>query len=222
MAVLGGDGGDADDGVGVFGVDVEDRDRQALGEVGGEARGVGLFRVGGEAEEIVDDDVDRAADVVAVECGEVEGFRPDALAGEGRVAVDDDGEDLAGSIGADAILAGAGAAHATGSTASRWLGLETRWRARFCRCGRAEVAGGAHVVLHVAAAQDAAGVDVFEFGEDLGGRSAEGVDHDVEAAAMAHGEDGALRAGSAARLRSWSRKGMRTVRPSSEKRLVPR
>ena len=34
VAVLGGDGGDADDGFGVFGVDVEDGDGQALGEVG--------------------------------------------------------------------------------------------------------------------------------------------------------------------------------------------
>ena len=57
LAVLGGDGGDADGGVGIFAVDVEDGDGQALGEVGGEARGVGLFGVGGEAEEVVGDDV---------------------------------------------------------------------------------------------------------------------------------------------------------------------
>ena len=43
MAVLGGDGGDADDGVGVFGVDVEDGRGEALGDVSGEARGVGLL-----------------------------------------------------------------------------------------------------------------------------------------------------------------------------------
>ena len=35
-----------------------------------------------------------------------------------------------------------------------------------------EVAGGAHVVLDVAAAQDAARVDVLEAGEDLGRRVA--------------------------------------------------
>ena len=99
MAVLGGEGGDADDGVGVFGVDVEDGDGQALGEVGGEARGVGLFGEGGEAEQVVDDDLDGAADVVAVQGGEVEGFGPDALAGEGGVAVDDHGEDLAAGRG---------------------------------------------------------------------------------------------------------------------------
>ena len=94
VAVFGGDGGDADDGVGVLGVDVEDGDGQALGEVGGEAGGVGLLGVGGEAEEVVDDDLDGAADVEAVEGGEDEALGPDALAGEGGVAVDDDGENL--------------------------------------------------------------------------------------------------------------------------------
>ena len=59
--------GDAHDGVGIFGVDVEDGNRQALGDVGGEAGGVRLLGIGGEAEEIVDDDVDGAADVVAGE-----------------------------------------------------------------------------------------------------------------------------------------------------------
>ena len=57
--------------------------------------------------------------------------------------------------------------------------------------GERVLAGGAHVVLDVAAAEDAARVDVFELGEDLGGRAADGVGHDVEAAAMRHGDDGA-------------------------------
>ena len=46
---------------------MEDGDGQALGEVGGEAGGVELFGVGGEAEQVVDDDVDGAADGEAVE-----------------------------------------------------------------------------------------------------------------------------------------------------------
>ena len=130
VAVLGGDGGDADDGVGVFGVDVEDGNGQALGDVGGEARGVGLFGLGGEAEEVVDDDVDGAADGVAVDAGEIEGFGPDALAGEGGVAVDDDGQDLIAVHRAPMRSCAARARPmATGSTASRWLGLETRCRA---------------------------------------------------------------------------------------------
>ena len=45
MAVLGGDLGDTNDGVGVRGVDVEDGGGQALGDVRGEARRVGLLGV---------------------------------------------------------------------------------------------------------------------------------------------------------------------------------
>ena len=37
MTEFGGDGGDADDCVGILGVDVKDGDGQALGDVGGEA-----------------------------------------------------------------------------------------------------------------------------------------------------------------------------------------
>ncbi len=37
VAILDGESGDADDGFGVLRVDVEDRDRQALGEIAGEA-----------------------------------------------------------------------------------------------------------------------------------------------------------------------------------------
>ena len=119
LAVVGGEGGDADDGFGVLGIDVEDGDGETLGEVGGEARGVEFGGQGGEAEEVVDDDLKGAADVVAVEGGEVEGLGGDALAGEGGVAVDDHGEDLLAGVEVagfvlvfgDALLIGAGAAH---------------------------------------------------------------------------------------------------------------
>ena len=94
LAVLGRDGGDAHGSVRVFAVDVEDGDGQALGEVGGEAGGVGLFGVGSKAEEVVGDDVKRSADGVAGERCHVEGFGGDALPREGGVAVEDDGKNL--------------------------------------------------------------------------------------------------------------------------------
>ncbi len=49
--------------------------------------------------------------------------------------------------------------------------------------GGEEVAGGSDVVFDVAAAEGAAGVDVFKLGEDVAGGAVDGVDHDVEAAA---------------------------------------
>ena len=74
----------------VVGVDVEDRDVEALREVRGPARRARVVRVGGEADLVVGDQVQRAADRVAVERLQVERLRDDALAREGRVAVQDD------------------------------------------------------------------------------------------------------------------------------------
>ena len=74
----------------VVGVDVEDRDVEALREVRGPARGARVVRVGREADLVVRDQVQRAADRVAVERLQVERLRHHALAGEGGVAVQDD------------------------------------------------------------------------------------------------------------------------------------
>ena len=153
LAILGGDGGDAHGGVGVFAVDVEDGDGQALGEVGGEAGGVRLFGVGGEAEEVVGDDVHGAADAVAGEGGHVERLGGDALAGEGCVAVEDDGKDLLLAFFADADLPGAGAAHGDGVDGFEMAGVGGEVKCDGLASGRGVVAGGSHVVLDVTAAE---------------------------------------------------------------------
>jgi hypothetical protein len=135
-----------------------------------------------------------------MEGGEVEGLGPDALAGEGGVAVDDHGHDLAagfeevglGAVLGEAFLVGAGAAHDDGIGCLEVTGVGGEMEMDgLAGCGD-EVAGSTHVIFNVAAAEGAAGVNVFELGEDVAGGSADGVDHDVEAAAVAHGEDGAV------------------------------
>src|SRR4029453_8613530 len=73
----------------VVGVDVDDRDVEALREVRGPARGARVVRVGREADLVVLDQVQRAADRVAVEPLEGEPLRYDALARERGVAVQD-------------------------------------------------------------------------------------------------------------------------------------
>ena len=74
----------------VVGVDVDDRDVEALREIGGPAGGAGVVGVGGEADLVVGDQVQRAADAVAVERLHVERLGDDALPGERGVAVDHD------------------------------------------------------------------------------------------------------------------------------------
>src|SRR6266436_5509419 len=51
-------------------------------------------------------------------------------------------------------------------------------------------AGGSDVIFHVTRAQHAARVHVFKPGDHLVGRFARGMDHNVEAATVAHGHDG--------------------------------
>ena len=74
-------GGDA--GGHVVGVDVDDRRVVALGDVRRPARGARVLGVGGEADLVVLDEVDRAADLVAVERLQVQRLGDDALAGHG-------------------------------------------------------------------------------------------------------------------------------------------
>ena len=72
---------------------VQDRDLKALGQVGRVAGRAALGWTGCKTDLVVDDDVDRAAGLVALKLGEVEGLLDDALADEGRVAVDEDRDD---------------------------------------------------------------------------------------------------------------------------------
>ncbi len=72
----------------IVAVDVEHRRLDHLGDVGRIRRGARIHRRGGEADLVVDDEMHRAAGAVALEAAEPEAFGDDALAGERRVAVD--------------------------------------------------------------------------------------------------------------------------------------
>jgi hypothetical protein len=193
VAVIGGEGGDAHDSCGVFSIDVEDGDGEALGQVGGEARGIGFLGFGSESDEIVNDDVNAAAYGVAVDGAEVHGFRPDSLTGEGRVAVNNDRQDAIDAVNAIAVLTSTGAAHGHWIDSLEMARVRDEVQRDMAAIAGGEFAGRANVVLDVAAAENAARIDVFEAGEDVHRRFAEDVDHDAEAAAVAHAQDGALR-----------------------------
>ena len=111
VAVLGGEAGDAYDGVDVFAVDVEDRNRLAARDAGCEAGGVLFGITGGESEKIVDHDVNRAADRVSGKVSVVHSLGQDTLPGERGIAVDEKREIFFASAFARAVLLGAGAAY---------------------------------------------------------------------------------------------------------------
>ena len=91
---LGRDAGGVHHGLGVVAVDVEDRRLDHQRDVGRVGRGARVLRRGGEADLVVDDDVDGAAGAVALEAGEAEALGDHALAGEGGVAVQQDRQHL--------------------------------------------------------------------------------------------------------------------------------
>jgi hypothetical protein len=92
LAVVEGQPGDAHARLGVVAVDVEDRrldHPRHIGAVEGRARGGGG---GGEADLVVDDHVHRAASAISAQLREVECLGHHTLAGEGSVAVHQDGQ----------------------------------------------------------------------------------------------------------------------------------
>jgi len=79
--------GDIADGLGIVAVHVEDGRLDHLGDVGAIAAGAGFSGVGGEADLVVDDEVDGAAGAVARKLGKVEHLRDDTLAGKRGIAM---------------------------------------------------------------------------------------------------------------------------------------
>ena len=189
VAVLGGEAGDADDGVDVFSVDVEDGNRLAARDAGGEARGVFFGVAGGEAEKIVDHDVDGAADGVAGEVGVVHGLGEDALSGECGVAVNEERKIFFATTFASAVLLGAGAADGDGIDGFEMTRIGDQVNVDFSAATRFVFAGRTHVILHVTGTENAAGIDIFESGEDFLRGALGDVGDDVEASAMAHAHD---------------------------------
>jgi hypothetical protein len=198
-AIFGGDAANAHNRVGIFGVDVEDRNALAASDAGSKTRRVLLRGTRGETDQIVDDDVNRSADRVCSKIRKIEGFRPDALAGERGVAVHDDGPDFVenfrraidvGTVNAVASLLGAGASHGDGidSFEVAWIGDQVN--IEFCAGSGGVHAGGADVIFHVSRAEDTAGIHVFETGDYLVNGLAGDVGHNAEAATVAHGHEG--------------------------------
>src|SRR5579883_624335 len=83
------DFGAIDDRFGIVAIDVKDRRLDQLGDVGGVRRRARIARIGGEADLVVDDEMDRAAGAMAAKAGKAETFRDHTLAGEGGVAMDE-------------------------------------------------------------------------------------------------------------------------------------
>ena len=189
----------ADAGVHVVGVHVDDRDVEAARQVADVVGRARVVRVGGEPDLVVGDDVDRAAGGVAAQGLEVERLGHDALAGEGRVAVDEHRDGARGVVarlaGRAPGLEGAGVALGDGVDlleVARVGGELDRDRPP---AARDVGALGAQVVLHVAGGLARVllarleGHVALELGEDRLGRAPDDVGDEGEASAVGHAHD---------------------------------
>ena len=177
------------DGVGIVAVGVQDRRLGELRDLGAMTAGARFVRVGREADLIVRDDVQRAAHLVALEAGEIEGLHDHALASERGVAVQQDGQDF-GAIGAALeVDEGAGAAEDDRVDGFEMAGVEGEGDADLLAFDDAG-ARVAKVILHVAVAVRGIRDVLFgEAGEQGFGLLAADVDEDVEATAVGHADD---------------------------------
>ena len=95
LTKLGGQLGDEHHRFRVVPVDVKDRRLDNFGAVRGIRRRSGMVGMGGKADLVVDNKMNRPAGAVAFEAGQHKTFRDNPLAGKGGVAVDQKRENLA-------------------------------------------------------------------------------------------------------------------------------
>ena len=171
-------------------VDVHDRRFDHFGDIRGIGRGAGVGRHRGEANLIVDDDVDGAAGAVTGELREVEHLRDRALPREGGVAMQQDRQHLP-AVDFPATLAQHPLPRAGLALDDRVDGLEVAWIGRETHADFAirQLADAfiAEVVFHVAVTGHQIGFVVRrELMEHGGERLADEVGEHVHAPAVGH------------------------------------
>ena len=178
-----------DDGLGVVAVHVQDGRLHDLGDLRAVGAGARVGRQGGEADLVVDHEMDGAADAVAAEIAEIEALGHQPLTGERRVAVHQDRHHLAALGVAALVLLGACLAQHHGIDRLEVRGIG---RQRDVDGGAVELAvgRGAEMVFHVARAAHFLGLrgTALELGEQCRVALVQDVHEGVQAAAMGHAD----------------------------------
>ncbi len=190
LAKLDGDLGHMHHGLGVVAVHVEDRGIDHLGHVGGVRRGTGKAGRGGEADLIIDNEVQRAADAVPAQARQAEAFGDHALSGEGRIAVQEERQHLFALLVVALVLLCPDLAEHDGIDDLEMGGIGGQRQVHAILVELA-IGGGAEMVFHVARALDLVGVGraSLELVEDRPVGLAHDIGEHVQASAMGHADD---------------------------------
>ena len=186
---LGGDLGREHHRFGIVAVDVEDRRLDHLGHVARIGRGSRKDRAGGEADLVVDDEVDGAAGPVPPQPRQPEAFGHHALTGERGIAVHQQRQHRGAFVVAALVLLGPDLAehHRIDDLEVRGVGGERQVHPVVVELA---IRGRTEVVLHVARAFDVLGARraALELVKDGAERLLHHVGENVQAAAMRHAE----------------------------------
>ena len=202
LAEFGGDARGMHHGFRIVAIHMEDRRLHHQGDIGAIGRGARIDRRGGEADLVVDDEMDGAAGAEALGAGSGETFRHHALAREGGIAMDQQRQHRGAGLGvAQLMLLGARLAqhHRIDDFQMRGIGGQ---RQMHLVAVEFAVGGGAQMIFDVARAFDFGriGGAALEFMEQLAIGLAHHIDQHIQAAAMGHAQHDFLHAQLAAAL----------------------
>jgi hypothetical protein len=216
---------DVQDRLRVVAVHVEYRHGGHLGHVGGEEGGAGIPSGGGEADLVVDHDVQCASGVVALDLGQVEDLGHHPLRGEGRITVQDHRQHFLG-IGKEIPVApalqspGLAFHHPVHRLQVAGIGREGQPQAASGRV--AMLPGVAQVVFHVAAAAVLPrSVHVLEQVEDLRRRLSGHLVEDGDAAPVGGAQHHLLQAAPGRRVQQELQRGDEHLRSLQGEALLP-
>ena len=165
---------------------MKDGDVLAPRHLSGKAGGVQFPAKCGESDQVVNDDMHRAADAVAGKISIVQRLRKDSLPSEGAIAVYHQRQILSASALAGAVLLGAAAADGHRIHRLEMAGIRNQMDVDPGAGASHILSRRAHVVLHVAATQHAARVYILESAEDLLRRPPGDLHNHVQPPAVAH------------------------------------
>ena len=187
-------------GLRIIRVDVEDRRLEHLRHVAAVDGRARVARIGGrEANLVVDDEVHRAAGVVAARLRQLQGLHDHALAGKGGIAVHQHRQHLVALLVAAPLLARAHRAFDHRIDDLEVRGVEGEHRVHVAARGP-QVGREALVVLHVARALAACFRSYLPSNSEnsIRRRLAQQIDQHIQPAAVGHADDDFLDAGRAA------------------------